>query len=331
MSTSQPNAPSQQEMDLTDIFSLIGRFFKSIVTFFFRIIDFIIKMWWVILLLVIVGVAVGYFTKSAPSYTANLLLKTNFKSQSYVYTSIGQFNDNLAEGDTEFLSSLGVDPETFSVASVKVNPIVEVIDIISLVGENDRVLGEMTREFKLEDDQELFATDRFLSNYKYHKLEVGLRDENAKDDIAKLLAFINNQPYALELKKKGLQSHKELIERNEKTLEQIDEVIAATVTQAAGAGTTKKEAFFFNNSVSSDPSELLNFKILLARNIEELKNDEVSYTDAAVLVSDIQASKDTSFLDNKIFIYPIILVFAFLGLSAIAGAYRNYRREEDRV
>lgn len=331
MSDHYNQPPAQQEMDLTDIFSLIGRFFRNIVYFFFGILEFMIKTWWVILLLIIAGIGIGFVTKAEPSYEAELLLKTNFKSQSYVYTAISQFNANLAEGDTEFVTSLGKDPETFSVAAVEINPVVEVLDLISYIGENDRALGEMTREFKLEDDKELFATDRFLSTYKYHKLSVGLRSEKGKEDIKALLSFINDQPYAKELKQKGIENHKEFIAYSEKTLQQVDDLVEGYTKEALSTEKATDEGFYFNNRSDNELSSLFDFKMLLARNTEEVKNDNVSYKDVAVIVSDIQASKDSSILDNVMIIYPILFVFFFLILAGIYKLFQAYKRDTAQV
>lgn len=330
MSDQYPPPSTQQEMDLSDIFSVIGRFFKSIVYFFFGILDFMIKKWWVILLLILAGIAIGFVTKGEPSYEAQLLLKTNFKSQSYVYTAIKQFHANLAEADADFITSLGKDPETFGVAAVEINPVVEVLDLIAYIGENDRVLGEMTREFKLEDDKELFATDRFLSTYKYHKLTVGLKSEQAKEDIQSLLDFINEQPFAQELKRKGLENHKEFIAHSEKTLQQVDDLIKGYTIKEPSSEKLTDNGLYFDNRTESELSDLFDFKMLLARNTEEVKNDNVSYKDVAVIISDIQASKDSSILDNAMIIYPILFVFLFLVLAGIYELFKSYKKETAR-
>lgn len=327
MSDHYNQSATQQEMDLTDIFSLIGRFFKNIVYFFFRVFDFVLKMWWVILLLIIAGIALGYFTKGAPSYEANLLLKTNFDSQSYTYTAINQFNSNLAEGDVDFITSLGQDPETFSLKAVSIEPVVEVLDLIAYIGENDRALGAMTREFKLDDDKELFATDRFLSTYKYHKLSLGLSSDTNLKDIQTLMSFINDKPYAQELKTKGLVNHKEFLKSQEKSIEQIDALINSYSEENGLLDSKSEDGFYFNNR-SDNIADLFDVKTLLVRHLEEDKNDDVSYTDVAVIVSDIQASKDSSILDNLIIIYPVLFVFLFLALSGVVSLYKSYRREQ---
>ncbi len=317
---------TQQEIDLTDIFSLIERFLKGILHFFFKVLDFIIKKWWAILLLVIIGVALGYLKKGGPSYKANLLVKTNFKSQSYVYTAIDQFNGNLEEKDASFISSLNKDPETFSIAKVSINPIVEAIDLIAYIGENDRTLSAMAREFKLKGDKELFATDRFLSYYNFHKLELVLHNDNQLEDIETLLDFINKNPYAQELKEGGVINHKEFIASQEESVKQINKLIESNSLENGFTKGTSDEGFYFNNR-SYDLANLFDVKTELSKNIEEYKNGNVSYKDVAVIVSDIQAYKESSLIDNTMIIYPIVLVLLFLLIVGIVKAFINYKRE----
>lgn len=325
MSDHQPPPSTQQELDLSDIFSIIRRFFRNIVDFFFGIIEFMIRKWWVIVPLIITGVLIGFVTKGDPSYEAKVLLKTNFRSQSYVYTAIKQFHANISEGDVDFITSLGKDPTTFGLTSVEISPVVEVLDLISYIGENDRVLGKMMREFKLEDDRELFATDRFLSSYKYHNLTIGLNSEQAKEDIQALLDFVNDEPFALELKERGLENHNEFVAQSDKTLQQVDELIKRYTSKDPGSDKLTDNGIYFDNRTEGNLAGLLDFKINLARNTKDLKSSNVSYEDVAVIVSNIQAARSTSLLNNVMVIYPILLVFLFLMFSGTYRSYRSYK------
>ena len=317
---------NQQEMDLTDIFSLVGRLFKNVVYFFFSIVDFIIKMWWVFLILILAGIAIGFVLKEEPSYEANLLLKTNFTSQAYVYTAIEQFNNNLEEDDQSFVASLGKSPESFSIKQVSVEPVVEVIDLVNYIGENDGALGEMTREFKLKDDRELFATDRFLSKFKFHKLKIVFDSDKSLEDVESFLSFINDNPYAKELKKEGLKNHKIYLESEEQSIAQINELINSFSKDTGTSEQKDREGFYFNNQ-NENLASLFHTKSNLVGNLEVEKNDYVSYTDVAVIVSDIQVSKKSSIADNLIVIFPLGLVILFLMLSGIVSVYKSYKRE----
>lgn len=326
MSDHYNQSVNQQEMDLSDIFSLIGRLFKNVVYSIFRIVDFMIKMWWVFLLLIVAGIALGFVLKEEPSYEANLLLKTNFTSQAYVYTAIEQFNNNLEEDDEGFITSLGKSPENFSIKDVSVEPVVEVIDLVNYIGDNDGALGEMTREFKLKDDRELFATDRFLSKFKFHKLKFVFDSDKNLEDIESFLSFINENPYAKELKKEGLKNHKIYLESQEQSIAQINELINSFSKDNNISEQKDREGFYFNNQ-NENLASLFHTKSDLVEDLEIEKNDFVSYTDVAVIVSAIQVSKKSSITDNLIVIFPLGLVIIFLILSGIASVYKSYRRE----
>ncbi|WP_405251166.1 hypothetical protein [Dokdonia sp. Asnod3-C12] len=326
MSDHYNQSGNQQEMDLSDIFSLIGRLFKNVVYSFFRVVDFMIKMWWVFLLLIVAGIALGFVLKEEPSYEANLLLKTNFTSQAYVYTAIEQFNNNLEEDDEGFITSLGKSPENFSIKDVSVEPVVEVIDLVNYIGDNDGALGEMTREFKLKDDRELFATDRFLSKFKFHKLKFVFDSDKNLEDIESFLSFINENPYAKELKKEGLKNHKIYLESQEQSIAQINELINSFSKDNNISEQKDREGFYFNNQ-NENLASLFHTKSDLVEDLEIEKNDFVSYTDVAVIVSAIQVSKKSSITDNLIVIFPLGLVIIFLILSGIASVYKSYRRE----
>lgn len=326
MSDHYNQSGNQQEMDLSDIFTLIGRLFKNVIYSFFRIFDFVIKMWWVFLLLIVAGIAIGFVLKEEPSYEANLLLKTNFTSQAYVYTAIEQFNSNLEENDENFIVSLGKLPESFSIKEVSVEPVVEVIDLVNYIGENDGALGEMTREFKLKDDRELFATDRFLSKFKFHKLQIVFDSDKNLEDIESFLSFINDNPYAKELKKEGLKNHMAYLESQEQSIVQINELINSLNKDNSISKQEGREGFYFNNQ-SENVASLFDTKSNLVEDLEIEKNDFISYTDVAVIVSDIQASKKSSIADNLIIIYPLGFVIIFLIVSGILSIYRSYKRE----
>ncbi|WP_396597672.1 hypothetical protein [Dokdonia sp. R86516] len=317
---------NQQEMDLSDIFSLIGRLFKNVVYSFFRVVDYFIKMWWAFLLLIVAGIALGFVFKEEPSYEANLLLKTNFTSQAYVYTAIEQFNNNLEEDDEGFITSLGKSPESFSIKEVSVEPVVEVIDLVNYIGENDGALGEMTREFKLEDDRELFATDRFLSKFKFHKLKFVFDSDKNLNDIETFLSFINDNSYAKELKKEGLKNHIAYLESQEQSIAQINELINSISKDKNISDQQGQQGFYFNNQ-NENLASLFHAKSNLVGNLEIEKNDFVSYSNLAVIVSDIQVSKKSSITDNLIVIYPLVFVIIFLILSGIVSVYRSYKRE----
>jgi len=329
MSVPQPASNADQEMDLTDVFSLFQRIFYKFLALCFKAVDFMFKFWWIILLLIIGGAALGYFTKSAPKYESSLIIQTNFNSQSYVYNAVKQFDENLSEKDAEFVTSIGLDLENRTITGLEITPI---IDVVALIGKDskisDRALNTVVKELDVSDDIELFATDRFYPNYKYHTLKVTLTSEAAKKDISKIVQYINDQPYIKKIKEEMINNMKDRIEKNEKIVEQAD-VLISSYAKSSDISTeiTSDDLSFFNNQNNLNVNGVLAFKNTIITETEELKNEFITASDAMVVVSDIQTAKASSLKDKKEILYPILFVFLFLFLAGIRYTYISLRKE----
>ncbi|MGK0251092.1 MAG: hypothetical protein ACI81G_000528, partial [Gammaproteobacteria bacterium] len=93
------------------------------------------------------------------------------------------------------------------------------------------------------------------------------------------------------------------------------------------ANKISKNSTYFNNQNNLNVNGTLTFKNELIVETELLKNDLITYTDAAVIVSDVQTSTERKLKDKKEIIYPIILVFLFLLFAGIRYTYVTLRRE----
>jgi len=328
MSTQKTSDASIDEMDLTDIFSLFKRGFYWFLALCFRAVDFMLKFWWVLLILIALGVAAGKFLKGETKYRSTLIVQTNFESQPYVYNAVEQFVNNLSEKDTIFINEIGFDIESPEIGGAEINPIIDVTGLLEeLKGNDSRSLSTVIKELSVEDDTEVFASDRFYSNYKYHKLEVYLRMADSKQPIERLLKYINDQPQISEIKESAVKNLEERIAQNEKTLNQIDALIDNYTNNIGTAVEAAKDLSFYNNQNNLNINGVLALKNTLVEETEKLKNEFVTYSDAVVVISDIQTSKDEGLRDKKHIMYPIILVFLFLFLAAIRYTYKTLRTQ----
>ena len=328
MSASQPAPNADQEMDLTDIFALFQRLFYKFLALCFKAIDYIFKYWWIILLLIIGGATLGYFTKGKPKYESKLIIQTNFDSQSYVYNAVKQFDDNLSEKDAEFITSVGLDINNRTITGLEISP---VIDVMGLVGElkvSDRNFTAIIKELDVDDDTELFASNRFYSNYKYHTLTVTLSSESAKKDIEKIVEYINNQPYIKKIKAGMINNMKDRIDKNEKIIEQSDLLISSYAESAdVSSEIASDELSFFNNQNNLNLNGVLAFKNTIITETEELKNNFITASEAIVVVSDIQTAETKSLKDKKEILYPVFFVFIFLFLAGVRFTYISLRKQ----
>ena len=326
MSTPKTSEAQIEEMDLLDIFSLFKRWFYGFLALCFRAVDFMLKYWWMLLLLAGIGFALGKFFESKPKYKSTLIIKTNFDSQPYVYNAIKQFDDKVSEKDETFIRERGLNLEEPEIGSVEILPIVDVVGLLEDIGNTDsRNLSAIIKELSVDDEVELFASDRFYSNYKYHQLEIYLRTPESKTAIDELIRYINNQPQIVIIKEGVTKNLDERIVANEALLAQIDTLISSYTQTMRMVGETSDKLSFFNNQNNLNVNGALALKNNVLSETEELKNDYITYSDAAVVISDIQTVKDERISDKKHILYPLLLIFVFLALAATRYCYRTLR------
>ena len=64
----------------------------------------------------------------------------------------------------------------------------------------------------------------------------------------------------------------------------------------------------------------------MVRDVEELKNDLITSTDALVTIGGVQIVEDVSFIDKKYIYYPILFVFLFLLAAGVRYSYTTLRK-----
>ena len=328
MSAPQPASNVDQEMDLKDIFTLFQRTFYKFLALCFKAVDFIFKFWWIILLLIIAGATLGFFSKGKPTYRSEVVVQSNFDSQAYLYNAIKQFDENLSEKDSVFLRSVDLSIENIPIKSVEIKPVIDVMSLVEELKISDRTFGTIIKELEVNDEEELFASDRFYTNYKYHKLIIDLRSEEAKTEIAKVIDYVNNKPFIQRIKEERIQNIKERIKQNESIMVQSDALVESYTKSADLSSQISNEKLsFFNNSNTLNINGVLTFKNTLAIETEQLRNDLAESLDAVVVISDLQTAKQESFKDRKEIIYPVLFVFIFLFFAGVRYTYFSLRRE----
>ena len=328
MSAPQPASNVDQEMDLKDIFTLFQRTFYKFLALCCKAVDFIFKFWWIILLLIIAGATLGFFSKGKPTYRSEVVVQSNFDSQAYLYNAIKQFDENLSEKDSVFLRSVDLSIENIPIKSVEIKPVIDVMSLVEELKISDRTFGTIIKELEVNDEEELFASDRFYTNYKYHKLIIDLRSEEAKTEIAKVIDYVNNKPFIQRIKEERIQNIKERIKQNESIMVQSDALVESYTKSADLSSQISNEKLsFFNNSNTLNINGVLTFKNTLAIETEQLRNDLAESLDAVVVISDLQTAKQESFKDRKEIIYPVLFVFIFLFFAGVRYTYFSLRRE----
>lgn len=208
MSKESPQPQPSEEVDLGQLFKLIGnafeRFFKFIGSIFYKL--FLVFVWFVffikkhILKLVIagiVGVALGFILQSVsdPVYKSYVTVKQNYDTGENLYNSISYYNDLVKQKDYITLENvLGVDK---SLAKS-----ILAFEIKSVVNENDK-LKEYDDYLKTLDTAvaktvtyEMFLKNNEEYSHQYQQITIkAKRRDNFKTIFDNIIENVESNDY----------------------------------------------------------------------------------------------------------------------------------------
>lgn len=309
---------NSSEIDLVYLYNKMIQIFKGWVVLFFKAVDFCLKKRKIILVLLLVGVGLGIYSKftNKPDKKANILLRVNFDAVNYVYSSLDLLNGKIIDNDSVFLSRIGFNTDSLEIKMVKLMPHINLQDITNKYIDNDRNLEAILRNLELSelfDDNETLMDRTFVAEYKYHELRLYLSSYATQKTIDQVLAYINDNKFLDELKSTVVQNLEDRIASNANIVLQIDQLLETYYTNES-LKTPSSEIYVVDKNFSV--SNLMDTKISLQKETEDLKKELVYSKDIAVAINNpVLANEDRNFTSNKIIFYPFVLIFIYLLFS----------------
>ena len=313
MSEHQPKPQQNEEVDLGQLFKLIGsafdRFFKFIGSIFNKLflafvwgVFFIKKNFIVLSISTILGFAYG-FTKiklSEPVYSTNVVIKQNYNTGESIYTSLNYYNDLIRDRDTISLSqSLSVTPKE---ASKLIS-----FGLESVLNENSKL--KVFDQFKKDVDSAIASEvdfDKFLSNssdYDYEYQRITVRSSNKslpRKILPKVIEKIESIEFFKNEQKKDL-AELDLREDNIITsLKESDSLqkIYESVLQKEDLPPSSQTSFTINNGEEVNKTrefELFSKDIDLRRELVSIKRKK---EDIQKIVEVISSQQDEGIIEN---------------------------------
>src|SRR5215207_8007623 len=131
MSTKVPQNNADQEIDIFQLSRSISSIFDRVSRSVFRAIQFFIRNWITMLILVVLGAVLGvYLDSNKKSYNNQIVVTPNFESVDYLYAKIDLIQSKIAAGDLDFLRNIvGItDPKT--IRKIEIKPVADVYKFI---------------------------------------------------------------------------------------------------------------------------------------------------------------------------------------------------------
>lgn len=319
MSTSQHN-PENQEIDLSQISKKIGNFFENLVIWLFQGIVFLKRHMVAIIILFILGVALGvYLDMKSKSYDNQIIVSPNYETVDYLYAQIDLLNSKINEGDTVFLKRIGIqNPKTLK--EIKVEPIA---DIYRLINNSDKNF-EFVKLLGEDGDVKKIVTENLTSkNYPYHNIKYITSNKTTYGATAKpILDFLNNSDYYKKIQAAYLNNLKEKIAANDSIISQIDGVLNS-FSATANVSQRNDKLIYYNENTQLNDIIATKDKLI----IEQGKNKMSFLTLDKVIKensSTLNVRSVKAINGKRKLIVPLLFIGLFIGTLKLRKFYRQH-------
>lgn len=307
------------EIDLGLVFRKIGDLWRGILVWIFNCIQFVIRNWIILLVLIGLGVGLGYLWQenSKTQMLTNVIVQTNVGSAHYMYNRLDQLKPVQALSSGK---KYGFDPDNLLVLKVEAEPIIDIIGLTENINTDDRSLEEFLAQADFVD--ELLLSDIFLNEYKYHKLEITLSEGATQETVDGIINFLNDNPLLEKAKQIAKEETEQKIRNHKKSIEGIDQLFLSFTETTEGAN----PEFVFKNNETINLHKVLEEKKKIMEYIQE-ERIQLGRLDKAILpITSTKPYYKNRLLDKKMIFTPVILVFFFVFLVWIKKMYSRLEK-----
>lgn len=325
------NQNNSDEIDLGQLFQIIGKWFNKLGIFFLRVFLYLKKNAIILMALVVLGGAIGYGLKfiTSEKLELNVIVRPNLESKDYLYDVISEIESNIKDKNKVFLNRLDIVEEDLKGFEIS----------ITAVKKEDGESGDKELEY-LEVLQKFQNTDLIADVVREellkktelnHRIAFTYKNTKGEEIARKLMDYINSNGYFTELLSVQRANIKDRIEKNEVLIAQIDSII-----QSYSRNLNKQSSplemgkLVLQNEEKLNVAGLITLKTELIEDIEEKKIELKQLTGPISIINfgnPHQVSK--TFFGKKIIILPLLFLGGFFLLSFLK--YLNRKASQIEV
>ncbi len=251
MNKNQPNNQEDQEIDLTQISKKIGRLFEWINTFLFRCIQFFVKNAIVILILLAIGVGLGFYLDvTKKTYDHQIIVTPNFESTDYLYSKIDLIESKIKEQDTVFLKEIVGIKNPKEIIKIEIKPITDVYKFIENKTENFELIKLMAEG---GDIKKILEDNLTSKNYSLHTITFKTKKQTAiTETVQPILIYLNETDYYKKVQKETVNNIQIKMIQNDTIISQINGVLNGFSNMVNGAQKSDKLVYYNENTQLND-------------------------------------------------------------------------------
>jgi len=313
------NTPSNDEIDLGQLFQMIGKGFNRIFKSFLSVFLYFKRNTIILSALIIVGALIGFGLNQVTSQKlkTEVIVKPQMDSKNYLYDVVAEIQANIKAKDTVFFSNMGIDIDDFSGLEIEISPVNEnressesEIKYLELLQsfENTEAIADIVRA-------ELQNKSSFNHRITFFYLDTKVGQQFAKG----VMAYINTNEYFDDLIAVYRDNATSRIEENKQLLKQVDEIITNYAKKIAeNDGMAGNDRIVLDNQETVNITGLFGIKNSLIKDIETKNLELEQRTDPINIINFGKTQKIIKPLFKKnIILFPLLLIGLFFLASSI--------------
>jgi len=307
------------EIDLGQLFQMIGRGFNKLGIFFLRVFLYLKKNAIILSALVVLGGVLGYGLKfiTSEKMQIDVIVRPNLESKDYLYDVISEIESNIKAKNESFFGELGISLDELKGFEVSIEPVNKDME---KAAEKQLEYLEILQKFQNTDLVSDVLREELLKNTELnHRISFKYVNTNGSSIAKRLIDYINSNSYFKELLTVYTENSEARIKQNEVLIEQIDTLIQGYSKNLSKTDNTLETGrLVLQNEESLNVTGLFGLKTRLIEDIEAKKMELKQLTSPIGVINfgnPHQVSKP--FFGKKIILIPIILVSLFFLLSIL--------------
>ena len=327
MANNQTN--NSEEIDLGQLFKLIGSAFQKLFTAFLRLFLYFKKNALILLGLIIVGAGIGYGLNQiiTEKLKTEIIVKPLLESKNYLYDVVNEIQANIEAENFNFFQEIGLEIEDLKGFEINIAP----MDAGKQSSESEMKFLELLQSFEnTEAVTDIVRAELQNKSSFNHRITFLYKDSDEGSIFAKkVMEYINSNQYFYNIVKINRENAENRITENRSLLRQVDELISNYSKKIA-----QNENLVGNNRIVLDNDEriditgLFKLKNILIKDIESKKLELTEKTEAIRIINFGKTHEiQKSFFGKNIVLIPSIL----FGIFCFFSGLKFINRKADQI
>ena len=328
---SQKKTTSNDEIDLGQMFQVIGNGFNKIFKSFLSAFLYFKRNAIILSSLIIVGALIGFGLNQVTSQKlkTEVIVKPNLESKNYLYDVVAEIQANIIAEDTVFFREMGIDVAALKGFELEVAPVsgnnkknleteMKYLEVLQSF-ENSGAISDIVRA-------EILDKSSLNQRITFYYLDATIGQEYAK----KIMEYINSNEYYKEIVQTYTENALNRIKQNDSLTHQINELIANYSKKMLREEQATEGRLILDNEQQLNIPGLFNLKNQIIRDTEAKRLELERGKDAITIINFGKTQKVIKPLYKKnIILFPFLFTGLFFVISFIK--YLNKKAIEMQV